>query len=89
MTDSIVLSARDSARFQEIAVDKAAGKATADVAIAFHLNHIAEIIKSEKLLWEHVSEAYNLDEDKRYKAKWSRIDRRMIIVEDEDVEDEI
>ena len=81
MTDSIVLSARDSDRFQELAVDKAAGKVTADAAIAFHLNHMAEIIKGEKLLWEHINEAYNLDEDKLYTAKWSRIDRRMIVVE--------
>ena len=87
MSDSIVLSSRDTDRFQEIAVDRAAGKVTADAAIAFHLNHVAEIIKSEKLLWDHVTEAYNLNPDKVYKAEWSRIDRRMIIVEVEDEDD--
>ena len=87
MSDSIVLSSRDTDRFQEIAVDRAAAKITVDAAIAFHLNHVAEIIKSEKLLWDHITEAYNLNPDKVYKAEWSRIDRRMIIVEVEDEDD--
>ena len=87
MMEPIVLSSRDTDRFQEIAVDRAAGKVTADAAIAFHLNHVAEIIKSEKLLWDHITEAYNLNPDKVYKAEWSRIDRRMIIVEVEDEDD--
>ena len=88
MMEPIVLSARDTDRFQEIAVDKAAAKVAFDAANAFHLNQIATLITSEKLLWEHITETYNLDPDIKHRAAWSQLDRRMIIEERDDGDDE-
>ena len=87
MSDSIVLSSRDTDRFQEFAVDKEAAKVAFAAALAFYQNHVAEILTCEKLMWDHVMEAYNLDYDKNYKAKWSQLDRRMVIVERDDGDD--
>jgi len=75
------LSHDDTQRLNEIISDKRALELTFDTFICRHHNCLKQITDTDRDLWTHFREAYDLDPDKEYKAKFSNLDRRFCIVE--------
>jgi len=75
------LSHDDTVRLNEVISDKQSLALTLDSFIVGHHNRLKQIIDSERELWIHFREAYDLDPDKEYKTKFSNLNRRFVVAE--------
>jgi len=75
------LSHDDTVRLNELVSDKQSLELTLHAIMTRHHNGLKSIIDTERELWTHFREAYDLDPEKEYKAKFSNLDRRFAIVE--------
>lgn len=79
--EEIVLSHKDTESFDEITLDKLAAQQVFGTASRRYHNQLVSLLKSEKELWDHLKEVYNLDPDKIYVSEFSRKRRRQVIKE--------
>ncbi len=77
--NEIVLSHKDTASFEEIALEKEAAGRVYEKATTHYHNILLSIFKSKKELWKHIKEAYDLDQDKNYGASYDVKRRRFVV----------
>ena len=84
MSKEIKLSFSDSEKHQELMMDVGAVEHVFNQAHFLYTNAMAKMERSKGLMWEHFREAYNLDDEKQYSAKYSFLERRVVVTEIDD-----
>jgi len=78
-----IVSTKDAAAFEECALDEAAAKTVFKTAQVHYHNTVRDVLEARKKLWDHIYEAYDLDNGKQYRGAYDREQRRFIITEED------
>ena len=79
--ERLTLSRKDELALLEIGRDRNTAKLVFHVAMENYHNLLNSIAETEKILWDHLTDAYNLDPTKEWQVEMSKLNRRFELTE--------